>query len=131
MKLAAMALFLDPVDLLAALPVIHADKKKKIRSKIILHPVNGGEIKEELLDDVHIKDYLSKIRHPDIPHKNDIFLDSKQKVLLHSVVLRLQRIRKTAGYGNFCVLGFDEALKIAKDYSSVGSFPADELDFWK
>jgi hypothetical protein len=124
-----MAVFLDPVDLFAALPVIHADKKKIIHPQNILRPVVGGAIQEELLDDVHIKDYLSKIRHPDIPHINDIFLDSRQKALLHSVVLRLQRMRKTAGYGNFCVLGFDEALKIAKDYSSVGTFSDDELDF--
>ena len=129
MKLAVMAVFLDPVDLFAALPVIHADKKKKRHHQIILRPVTGGGFKEELLDDVHIKDYLSKIRHPDVPHKSDIFLDSQQNELLHSVVLRLQRMRRTAGYGNFCVLGFDEALKIAKDYPSVGSFPVDELDF--
>ena len=49
--------------------------------------------------------------------------------LLAQVVARLQRLYKNLGYGNFGVVGFDEAVGFAQNYFVVGKFTAEELDF--
>lgn len=83
---------------------------------------------QKITDD-RIKDYLTKIRHPDLPHPSDIILAERENQLLVEVVARLQRIYKNIGYGNFGVVGFDDAIKIARDYPVVGEFTPAELDF--
>ena len=81
------------------------------------------------LYDQHIKDYLNKIEHFDEKHTEDKLLDPAQKVILESSLLRLNRIQRTVGYGNFSLLSFDNAIDISNGYSSVGSFSKAELDF--
>ena len=44
-------------------------------------------------------------------------------------VARLQRLENLVGYGNFNILGFDDALKYARDYLAVGAIPPKEIDF--
>lgn len=79
--------------------------------------------------DDHIKDYLHKMRHFDEPHEEDVYLDRERFQLLKSSLKRLKRLQGTIGHGNFHLLNFDDALKIARSYPSVGRFPKDELDF--
>lgn len=79
--------------------------------------------------DDHIKDYLYKMRHFDEPQEEDVYLDRVRFQLLKSCLKRLKRLQRTVGHGNFHLLNFDDALKIARNYSSVGRFPKDELDF--
>jgi hypothetical protein len=79
--------------------------------------------------DDYIKDYLHKMRHFDEPHEEDVYLDRVRFQLLESSLKRLKRLQRTVGHGNFHLLNFDGALKIARNYSSVGRFPKDELDF--
>lgn len=79
--------------------------------------------------DDHIKDYLHKMRHFDEPHEEDVYLDRVRFQLLKSSLKRLKRLQRTVGHGNFHLLNFDDALKIARNYSSVGRFPKDEIDF--
>jgi hypothetical protein len=48
---------------------------------------------------------------------------------LGSTLSRLQRLERTVGHGNFHLLGFDEARKVAGAYASVGAFPKAEVTF--
>jgi len=79
--------------------------------------------------DSHIKDQL--IIKPDFNknHDEDIFIDTNLLPLLEISVNRLKRVQKIVGHGNFCLLNFDEAIKIGKSYSRVGVFTKQELDF--
>ena len=79
--------------------------------------------------DSHIKDQLTT--NPDFNknHDKDIFIDTNLLPLLELSVNRLKRVQKTVGYGNFCLLNFDDAIKIGKSYSRVGVFTKQELDF--
>ncbi len=79
--------------------------------------------------DDHIRDYIYKMRHFNEHHKDDFYLDPKDYKLLKSSVKRLQRLQQTVGYGNFYLLSFDNALKIARNYSRVGRFTKTELGF--
>lgn len=79
--------------------------------------------------DDHIKDYLHKMQSFDEPHAGDIYLDQSSFLLLKSSVKRFKRLQRTVGYGNFHLLSFDDAIKIARNYSQVGAFPKDEIVF--
>ncbi|NVM22008.1 MAG: D-alanyl-D-alanine carboxypeptidase family protein [Desulfobacterales bacterium] len=79
--------------------------------------------------DDHIKDYLNKMQYFDKPHKDDVCLDRKKYRLLKSSVKRLKRLQRIVGHGNFYLLDFDYAIKIARNYSLVGSFSRAELEF--
>ena len=79
--------------------------------------------------DSHIKDRLLKKRLFDQVYDEDIFLDDKHFPLLEVSLNRLKKMQKTIGYGNFCLLNFDDAIKIGKSYSAIGAFSKQELDF--
>lgn len=79
--------------------------------------------------DDYIRDYIYKIHNFNEHHKDDFYLDLKNYKLLKSSVKRLQRLQQTVGYGNFYLLSFDNALKIARNYSRVGGFTKTELNF--
>lgn len=72
---------------------------------------------------------LDKVRFFEHEFDDDVFLAEHEQAVFHSVILRLERIQKVVGHGNFNVLGFDDALKYASGYNSVGAFTADELAF--
>ena len=77
----------------------------------------------------HIKDYLHRMRNFDIHHAGDVCLDRKQLRLLESCVKRFKRVERTIGHGNFCLLSFDEAMDVARNYPRVGRFSKAELGF--
>ncbi len=58
-----------------------------------------------------------------------MYLEKNEITLLHQVVSRLQRLHENIGYGNFGVVGFDAALRFARDYQVVGAFTVEELEF--
>jgi len=62
-------------------------------------------------------------------YADDIFVNAKDTVLLHSVHLRLKKLQSQVGYGHFNILNFDDALTFAKRYSEVGAFTPSELVF--
>lgn len=76
-----------------------------------------------------IKDYLYKVRNPDIVFTDDVYLDTGEQQLLVMVLQRLERLRGHVGDGNFTTLSFDEALSIANRQVSVGQFSEQELAF--
>ena len=73
--------------------------------------------------------YLKKMKEFNKPHPRDVYLDAKTFAVLKSSLRRLKRIHRTIGYGNFHLIGFDDALKIARSYSRVGRFSKTELTF--
>lgn len=118
-----------PMDVSGAVRLISAEEKKQFSQNT--HPLAASQltVPAQKVSDDKIKDYLIKIRHPDMPHPEDVYLSSRDKILLTKVVARLQRLYKNIGYGNFGIIGFDKAVRFARDYSVVGRFTAEELDF--
>jgi hypothetical protein len=80
-------------------------------------------------EDRHIRDYLFKMRHFNDHHPDDVFLSENDIALLKTSLERLKRLQRTVGHGNFYLLNFDEALKIARNYTRVGSFSEPEITF--
>lgn len=129
LKFAALAVFCNPLESLAGVPHIHVEKEKKKFRQLKACPLQIYEKSLIGKDDRHIRDYLSKIRHPDTPHKKDIILCSEQFQLLQSVVRRFAKVQEIVGHGNFSILGFEDALRIGGQFSEVGIFTSRELDF--
>lgn len=70
-----------------------------------------------------------KVRFFEREFEDDIRLPESEWGLMQSVLIRLERVQKVVGHGNFNVLSFDDALKFAKRYNSVGEFTKSELNF--
>jgi len=79
--------------------------------------------------DEEIRDYLSKIKNYNQHFDDDIVLTGKQYKILVSSVKRLKRLQRTVGYANFSLLNFDSALRYARNYSRIGRFSKEEIDF--
>jgi hypothetical protein len=79
--------------------------------------------------DGHIKDYLHKMRNFDRAHANDVYLEKDRLLLLRSTVTRLKRLQRLVGHGNFHLLSLDYGLRLSRNYSRVGRFTQQELDF--
>lgn len=75
------------------------------------------------------KSIVEKVKNFSINYADDVFLSQSDQVLLDSTLNRLARLQNVTGFGNFNILGFDEALKFAKSFSDVGEFTAQELAF--
>ncbi len=58
-----------------------------------------------------------------------VILSPQRFALLKRTAARLGRLQKLVGYANFSLLSFDDAIKYARNYSRVGKFKPDELDF--
>ena len=82
------------------------------------------------LDDVtpDARDYLYTMRNYDLAAPDDVILSPARRVLLDSVMARLNRLQNHIGHGWFYLLGLDEAVRYAKR-GAVGAFPRAELDF--
>lgn len=65
--------------------------------------------------DDYIKDYLYKMKHFDIPHKDDILVKRAEYRVFESIVMRLRKLEWFIGHGSFQLMGFEDALKIARD----------------
>lgn len=79
--------------------------------------------------DSHVKDRLLKKRLFNKVYDEDIFLDKKFFPVLDASLARLIKMQKIVGYANFCLLNFDDAIKIGKSYSAIGGFSKQELEF--
>ena len=79
--------------------------------------------------DSPVKDRLIEKKLFNKVYDEDIFLDTRLLPLLGSSLKRMIKMQRTVGYANFCLLNFDDAIKIAKSYSAIGSFSKKEIDF--
>lgn len=73
--------------------------------------------------------YLQKMKYFKRPHPDDRYLDPEKYAILTSTVDRLKRLQRTVGYGNFHLIGFDDAITMGRSYVRVGQFTKDELNF--
>tara|TARA_R110000782_G_scaffold129164_2_gene220736 strand:+ start:1501 stop:2352 length:852 start_codon:yes stop_codon:yes gene_type:complete len=76
-----------------------------------------------------LKDYLQKIHNFNKPHDDDVLLDHELIETFDSTVFRLRRLQKLVGHGNFNILNFTDGLTLARNYSQVGAFTKQELQF--
>lgn len=79
--------------------------------------------------DGHIKDYLHKMKHFNVPHKDDVKIDILDYKTFESIVMRLRRLQQYVGHGNYQLLSFDVGLRIARNYSQIGEFSRAEIKF--
>lgn len=112
LKAATAALIATGIDPFAV-PAVAQEK--------LLQPIPGI--------DNYIKDYLHKMRNFDRAHEDDIYLAEDKLPLLRSTVSRLKRLQRLVGHGNFHLLSLDYGLKLSRNYSRVGEFSRQELDF--
>ena len=77
----------------------------------------------------NIRDYIYKMRHFDESHPSDVYLSPDQFLLLKSSLKRLIRVQKLVGYGNFHLISFDTAIRMARGYTRVGRFSRNEIEF--
>lgn len=125
----------NPVQSMAAVPVIRAEKGKKILSEINIRPLKQQPSRPKIMQppivmgDKNIKDYLSKIRNPNKTHKNDLVLNLEGQEILKSVVTKFQLIRRYVGHGHFCVLGYDDAVTTSIKLGSKVAFTKKEISF--
>ncbi len=96
-----------------------------IAARALASPPDG--IKNELSDDC-VKDYLVKMKNFDMPHKDDIYFDNAEYIIMTSLVRRLKRLHRTVGYANFHIMSLDRSIKVAANYPYVGSFKKPELN---
>lgn len=89
---------------------------------------NASVSSEPPVNEEDIKDYLSKIRAPDTPHHGDIYASPTELQVLRRLAERFRKIVSLVGDGNFCVMGFDDALNFAQKTSKVEAFGKDETD---
>jgi D-alanyl-D-alanine carboxypeptidase len=60
---------------------------------------------------------------------HDILLPKEDWPTLVTLLARFSRIQATVGFGNFCLLGFDDSLLVARNYTKIGAFTPTELTF--
>jgi len=85
--------------------------------------------------DLYIQDQLN-LNHnqcddfsKQILHKQPIIACSNDKLLLHSISVKLKQTQKLVGYGNFNLLSFDDFLKITRNHSHIGRITKEELAY--
>jgi hypothetical protein len=83
---------------------------------------------ENTIPDGAIRDAVRKAQEFEHDYDDDIYASHSQSGLLRSVLLRLGRLQRTVGYGNFNLIDFDSARYYASRYSSIGAFTDKETD---
>ena len=81
------------------------------------------------VEEKDLKDYLHRMANFDKSLPGDIILPKKERAILKSTLKKLRRVQRTVGYGNFCVLSFDDVLIFGRNYSSIGRFSKQEIEF--
>lgn len=88
-----------------------------------------SEVVIQQLPNETVDEYLEKIRNFDADFKTDIFLSETNHKLLLPTLARLDRVQNFVGHANFNLIGFDETLYFARNYSEIGKFEPAELAF--
>ena len=89
----------------------------------------GTEYRDAEFKDYELKDYLHKIQNFNAPHADDVLINDDLYVTFESTVMRLRRLQKLVGHGNYNILNFADGLALARNYSKVGEFTKQELSF--
>jgi len=59
----------------------------------------------------------------------DIVITEDEIKIFEKTLARFSRLQKYIGYGNFNVIGWDQSLRIARNYQQIGKFSRAELEF--
>ncbi len=70
-----------------------------------------------------------KVKHFNRDFVEDVYLPEAKWPLLQQTVRRMERLQKYIGYANFSLLGFDEMLRYARQFSVIGAFSPEEKSF--
>jgi D-alanyl-D-alanine carboxypeptidase-like protein len=100
-----------------------------IAPEILAKTIPGYFAGVNVSQDSGLKDYLHKIHNFNIPHDDDVQINSSLYATFESTVMRLRRLQKLVGHGNFNILNFPDGLSLARNYSKVGKFTKSELGF--
>jgi D-alanyl-D-alanine carboxypeptidase len=103
---------------------LHPDFQHAERSVV----QNAADIIEQLPNET-IDEYLEKIRNFDADFTSDIHLNERNSALLFPTLARLERVQNFVGHANFNLIGFEEMLYFARNYSDIGAFEKAELEF--
>ncbi len=57
----------------------------------------------------------------------DMYLEIDEMMIFGKLFNKLKHIQRVVGYGNFNIISFDETLKVAKRYKSIGEFTKNEI----
>jgi zinc D-Ala-D-Ala carboxypeptidase len=93
------------------------------------HLEENVDVADILTEDQEIERYLAKIRNFDADFADDIYLDERGRRLLPPTLTRLERVQTYVGHGNFNLIGYEEMLFYARNYSQIGAFSREEIDF--
>jgi hypothetical protein len=96
---------------------------------VFAEAVNRSSIPSVAISGEDLDPYLTKMRHFNSPHADDVYLEKDRAPVLGSTLKRLQRLQRTVGFSRFYLLDFDEAITLARDCSPIGAFSPNELDF--
>lgn len=77
-------------------------------------------------DEIKIADMLEKFLDASTI-KPSAFLSVQELLVLERTRQRLNRVRADIGHGRFNIISYDEMLRRARNYSSIGTFENDEL----
>jgi D-alanyl-D-alanine carboxypeptidase-like protein len=100
-----------------------------IAPKISARTIQGYFAGKKTYPDDELKDYLQKIQNFNKLHEDDVLIDSNLYTTFESTVMRMRRLQKLVGHGNFNILNFPDGLALARNYSKVGKFTKQELGF--
>lgn len=76
-----------------------------------------------------LTDYLHKIKNFNKPHHDDVQIENGLYETFESTVMRLRRLQKLVGHGNFNILSFTDGMSLARNYPDVGKFTKGERKF--
>lgn len=86
-------------------------------------------LQTQYFHDEFVKDAIYKGQAHDTGSCHDNVISGSKLTFLKSAHKRLRRVQKLVGYAHFNLLDFNMLLKYARNYSVVGSFTKQELDF--
>ncbi|UTA49157.1 M15 family metallopeptidase [Simiduia sp. 21SJ11W-1] len=72
---------------------------------------------------------LEKVRNFEQEFADDIYLSDQERIVMLSVLARMERAEAFIGHGNYNISSFDYLIKVARRFPQVGEFTPVELDF--
>ncbi len=100
-----------------------------IAPELLAKTTRGYFIGKTYSPDDGLKDYLHKIKNFNKPHQDDVQIENGLYATFESTVMRLRRLQKLVGHGNFNILSFTDGLSLARNYPDVGKFTKEERKF--
>ena len=97
--------------------------------ELLAKTARGYFIGKTYSPDDGLKDYLHKIKNFNKPHHDDVQIENGLYATFESTVMRLRRLQKLVGHGNFNILNFTDGMSLARNYPDVGEFTKDERKF--